>query len=109
MTIRKMYYDNFTNEYVKEMDQFAPPERYLSTYRGNEIYIETFEDYQGQRLDIAYDDFDVKHHLVSRTRFAVSEKYGFMLMSARMIKRTIPAELFDKYAERFGIDWSEEG
>ena len=38
-----MYYDNFTNEYTTEKDPFAPPERYLPTYRGDDNYVEKWK------------------------------------------------------------------
>ena len=38
-----MYYDSFSNEYVMEPDEIAPPERYAKTLRGtNGIYIDSW-------------------------------------------------------------------
>ena len=41
--IDKLYYDHFTNSYVFEKDEIAPPERYILLLRGTgESYIESW-------------------------------------------------------------------
>lgn len=39
----KIYYDQFTNEYTTEKDIIAPPERYLTTFRGDNNYAERWK------------------------------------------------------------------
>ena len=41
--IDKLYYDHFTESYVLEKDEIAPPERYTLFFRGTgELYIESW-------------------------------------------------------------------
>ena len=104
---KAMYYDEFENEYVSpkkvEADVNAPPERYLLTLRGVDgVYVETYEN-DGERLDIAYSEADLKFGLVNRIRFREAERHGWktQFQTARMVKWSIPCSLFDKYYKRF--------
>ena len=79
--VNEMYYDEFANEYVSkekmEANKYAPPERYLLTLRGiNGVYVETYEN-NGERLDIAYTEQDVKNGMVNRIRFGEAERHGW--------------------------------
>lgn len=98
----KIYYDSFTNEYCSEEDleTIAPPERYLPTFRGDEVYVEVYEA-EGLRLDIAYTEFDIQEGMVNRVRFAVARRHGFPLNIANMVRWTIPSKKFDEYYKRF--------
>lgn len=102
-----MYYDEFANEYVSkekfEADVNAPPERYLLTVRGVDgVYCETYEN-DGERLDIAYSEADLKNGLVNRIRFGEAKRNGWEteFQTARMVRWCIPCSLFDKYYKRF--------
>lgn len=104
---KAMYYDEFTNEYVSQEkfaeDVTAPPERYLLTVRGVDgVYCETYEN-NGERLDIAYSEADLKNGLVNRIRFGEAERHGWKtkFQTARMVRWCIPCSLFDKYYKRF--------
>mgnify|MGYP003291992249 CR=1 FL=1 len=103
--VRKMYYDSFANEYcsIDSADPIAPPERYLLTYRGYDEFVETYENRMGQRLNIAYSEKIKNLGDVNVVRFNEAKRHGFDIMNAHMIKWTIPAKLFDKYAKMFGI------
>ena len=107
MAIQRMYYDNFTDEYVDETELCSPPERYIETMSGsNGIYIEHWKGYTDKiadaRLSIAYNEneyYDSKLHklnfdyMCSKNNFTPKQLYLFI----------IPKYKFDEYAKRFGI------
>lgn len=101
--LKRMYYDDFMNEYCLEKEINAPPERYLPTYRGDDIYIETYEC-DGLMLDIAYTELDLENHLVNRIRFSVAKEHNYPFATARMVKWVIPSKLFDKYVKDYGLE-----
>lgn len=101
--LKKMYYDDFEDWYCLEKEINAPPERYLPTYRGDDVYIETYEC-DGLRLDVAYTELDKANNLVNRIRFSVAKEHNYPFSAARMIKWVIPSKLFDKYVKDCGLE-----
>lgn len=107
--LNSMYYDNFANEYTTEKDPFAPPERYLPTYRGDGNYVEKWKVRNPNNiaavnlyLDVAYSPLDIEYHMVNKRRYSLAEENHVELV--RMVRRTIPADKFDEYVERFGLE-----
>ena len=102
-TKNKMYYDKFANKYTLNKEAIAPPERYLVTLKGNgdDIYIETYQNSQGERLDVAYCKDDVKEDRVNDIRFEQFKRHNYEWQKAIMIRWIIPSDLFDNYWERF--------
>ena len=39
----QLYYDNFADEVVTEIDEFAPPERYIRVHCGSDVFIEKWK------------------------------------------------------------------
>ena len=103
----KIYYDNFTNEYVKKIDPYAPPERYIPTIKNvMDSYIEEWivDDGSGmeKRLDIAYNPdeyYDSTIHTAT-VRYACEKHYCKLVQLHRFY---IPPEKFDEYVERFNL------
>ena len=100
--ITKMYYDEFANEYTLEREETAPPERYLETLRGDDVYIENWSIGNGLFIEVAYSQYDVDNRYVNRIRHSQEQTYNCRL--SRMIRWTIPAVKFDEYVERFGLE-----
>ena len=99
----KIYYDSFANEYTLNKEAITPPERYLVTLKGNgdDIYIETYQNSQGERLDVAYCKDDVKENRVNDIRFEQFKRHNYEWQRATMIRWVIPSDLFDEYWDRF--------
>lgn len=101
--IDAMYYDVFAEEYVKEKDPYAPPERYCFTTRGVEgIYVDHWEDKDGLCMDVAYlaDEYYTEEH--TRKLKAMCERENFKPLRLRYF--TLPAEKFDEYVKQFGLE-----
>lgn len=55
----QLYYDVFADEVVTDIDEIAPPERYIRIHCGiDNIFIEKWSVGNGSFLDIAYTQFD---------------------------------------------------
>jgi len=102
--ISNMLYDVFANEYTKEMDPNAPPERYIPTYRGNKgMYEETWEveDNNCNILNITYtidEYYDSERHN-ARFKLVCGNHKPVKLRSF-----TLPEEKFDEYVHLFGLE-----
>jgi hypothetical protein len=99
-----IFYDWFANEYTTEREIIAPPERYLLTYRGvnNTNYIESYiEEDTKECLDFAYSTTERDLKIVEEKRKYFLKENGFFI--SQMRHWTIPADLFDKYVERFDL------
>lgn len=106
MNITKMYYDAFANEYTLEREEIAPPERYLETLRGDDIYIEKWSIGNGLFIDVAYSQYDVDNWYVNKIRHSQEQKHNCIL--SHMMRWTIPAVKFDEYVKRFGLEDNDE-
>lgn len=104
----RIYYDNFANEYVDKISLYAPPERYVPTYKNNvNGYIEVWDVDDGsgikKRLDIAYlpdEYYDSVIH--AGTIEYQCEKNNCKLVGLHGFY--IPPDKFDEYVERFGLE-----
>ena len=72
-----IYFDRFTQEYAKEKDEFAPPERYIEIYKSpGDYYKEVWRAFSHGdaksivRLDVAYDEIDKNYAQVIREEAA---------------------------------------
>ena len=107
--ITTMYYDAFANEYClpsQEELNMGPPERYIKTHKGDDLYIEHWivsGSRLGDRLDIAYrmEDYRSREE-VTRIKRMTQVQHGIRL--SQLISWTIPAVKFDEYVEMFGLD-----
>lgn len=94
----KLYYDHFTESYVLEKDEIAPPERYTLFFRGtDESYIESwYVDHERSKcLNIAFDADEYNDPLLHQgviTRRC--EENGCELVGLRYI--VIPGKKFDE-------------
>lgn len=96
--IDKLYYDYFTESYVLETDEIAPPERYTLFYRGTgESYVESwYVDHERSKcLNISFnaDEYNdpLLYQAVKKCR---CEENGCELVGLRYI--VIPGEIFDE-------------
>lgn len=99
-----IYYDKFTNEYTRERDEIAPPERYLKTLRGTDgIYIETWvvNNNENTLLNVAYTEMDLELGMVNKIRRSMENENNCKL--SYMLRWSIPQKLFDKYVEQFNL------
>lgn len=99
-----IFYDWFSNEYTTEREIIAPPERYILTFRGNNDtdFVESYIEKDTEKCCyIAYSAAERDAEIVEPKRQYFFEKYGFS--NPRMRHWTIPADLFDKYVERFDL------
>ena len=60
MTLTQLYWDNFADEVVTEIDAIAPPERYVRVHCGSDVFIEQWFVGDDRYLDVAYTVFDRK-------------------------------------------------
>ena len=90
----QLYYDNFADEVVTEIDEIAPPERYIRIHCGSDVFIEKWFVGQGKYLDIAYTPFDRENGLVNAIRQSVAEEYKANLLY--MTDWTVTAEHYKK-------------
>lgn len=89
-----MYFDRFTDKYVKEKDTTAPPERYTKILCSEtDTFIETWVTGYNQELSIAYTDDTRKNNLVDSLRKNMAEANGIKLLWLRYI--SIPKEYYD--------------
>lgn len=74
-----LYYDNFADEVVTDIDEIAPPERYIRVHCGNNVFIEKWFVGNDEFIDIAYTPFDRKNGLVYSIRSAIEENHSVRL------------------------------
>ena len=60
----QLYYDNFEDVVVDEIDDTAPPERYTRLHCGTAIFIERWTTDNGMLLEVAYTKHDRQYGLV---------------------------------------------
>lgn len=75
----QLYYDNFANKVVTEIDEFAPPERYIRVHCGSDVFIEKWFAGNNKYLDIAYTPLDRKNGFEYLIRRTMEEKYNIQL------------------------------
>ena len=86
-----IYYDAFTNEYVKEKIEFAPPERYIEiTCAPNDVYKETWFVGNDKFLNISYSKQDIKNAIVHKIRLSLAEENNCILQY--VVKWEVPEE-----------------
>lgn len=90
-----IYYDAFTNEYVKEKIEFAPPERYIEiTCSPNDAYKETWFVGNDKFLDISYSKQDIKKAMVHKIRLSLAEENNCILQY--IVRWEVPEEDYKK-------------
>lgn len=98
----QLYYDNFADEVVTEIDEIAPPERYIRIHCGSDVFIEKWAvgDAGGSYqclypyLDIAYTSFDRKNGFDYSIRRIMEEKHNVQLRY--ITDWTVPKEHYKK-------------
>ena len=98
----QLYYDNFANTVVTEIDEIAPPERYIKVHCGSDIFIEKWTvdgvggNYQClyHYLEITYTSIDRKSGSEYSIRRTMEEKHNVRLRY--MTDWTVPEEHYKK-------------
>ena len=98
----QLYYDNFADEVVTEIDEIAPPERYIRIHCGSDVFIEKWVvDGEGGNyqclyhyLDIVYSPHDRENGVVNAIRRNMEERYNVHLIY--ITDWTVPEEHYKK-------------
>lgn len=86
-----IYYDAFTNEYVKEKIELMPPERYCEVVcSSTDSYKETWFVGKDKLLDIPYSKQDIKDVVVHKKRLKLAEENNCILQY--IVKWEVPEE-----------------
>ena len=111
--LTKMYWDTFGREYTLRIDEIAPPERYVTTYRGEPgIYIEQWivsKDgvEEELRLDVAYSEIEYRNPMLHNMKLERMCKEN-NCRALYLCGFVLPQEKFDEYVERFGLAEQED-
>lgn len=97
MSDTQLYYDNFTGEVTRKIDEIAPPERYIRVHCGSGVFIEKWFVGDDRYLDIAYTSFDRKNGFVYSIRRVMEEKHNVRLLY--MTDWTVTKEHYKKIKE----------
>lgn len=106
--MKQLYWDNFADEIVTEIDTIAPPERYVRVHCGSTIFKEKWSvsgdsgSYQClyPYLDIAYTPEERENGLVAGIRRNMEEQYKVHL--ACMTDWTVPITHYKKMENSLG-------
>lgn len=102
--IESLYYDTFANEYTLNKDYFAPPERYIKTYRGEkDYYIECWncESNDGKsRINVTFYREEYCDPMMHKIKLESAQKQHDCSLTS-LNSWTIPDDIFDKYVEQF--------
>lgn len=92
----QIYWDNFANEVVTEIEDIAPPERYIRLYCGNisDVFIEKWYIDSNKYVDVAYSTFARNNGYVWMTRKEVEEFNKIRL--SYIVNWTVPEEHYKK-------------
>ena len=103
---RHMYWDRFNDSYTLEINEYAPPERYVLVYCGTDgMYCESWNVNHRKDicLQIAFkEEFYFDHDYHSAMVKHICEQNHCVLSSLRYV--AIPKHKFDEYAQRFGLN-----
>ena len=102
-----MYFDRFTDRYVKEKDESNPPERYTKVLCSETgIFTETWVTGYNQELSIAYTEDTWRYNLVDSLRKNMAEANRIKLLWLRHI--SIPKEYYDVLEKEIENDSSRD-
>ena len=103
----QLYYDNFADKVVTEIDNIAPPERYIKVHCGSDIFIEKWfvglsdnKHWKGKYLNIAYTPFDRENGFVHSIRRTIEKNHNAQLQY--MTDWTVTAEHYKKMESSLG-------
>lgn len=99
--MRQLYYDNFDNEVVTEIDEIAPPERYIRVHCGNDVFIEKWFVGDNKFIDVAYTQFDRKNGFDNSIRRAIAENHNVQL--GYITDWTVTKEHYNKMLRACGL------
>lgn len=97
MSDTQLYFDNFTGEVTRKIDEIAPPERYIRVHCGNDVFIEKWYVGGNEFIDVAYTPFDRKNGFDYLRRRATEENYNVRLLY--MTDWTVTKEHYKKMKE----------
>lgn len=100
----QLFYDTFADEVVTEIDEFAPPERYIRVHCGSDIFIEKWFVGNNKYLDIAYTPFDRKNGFDHSVRRVMEEIHNVQLQY--ITDWTVTAEHYKKMRKAVRNDWA---
>jgi hypothetical protein len=106
--MKQIYWDNFADEVVTEIDTIAPPERYVRIHCGSTIFKEKWSvdgaggNYQClyHYLDIAYTPEERENRLVSAIRHNMEDRHKVHLVC--MTDWTVPITHYKKMENSLG-------
>lgn len=75
----QLYYDTFSDEVVTDIDEIAPPERYIRVHCGNNVFIEKWFVGNKKFIDVAYTPFDRKNGFDYSIRRTMEEDHNVQL------------------------------
>ena len=90
----QLYWDNFDGRVVTEINEIAPPERYIRVHCGSDIFIEKWFVGADKYLDIAYTSFDRKNGFDHSIRRVMEEHHNVQLQY--ITDWTVPEEHYKK-------------
>ena len=93
----QLYYDNFEDIVVDEIDDIAPPERYIRLHCGTSIFIERWTTDNGRLLEVAYTKYDRQNGLVYRIRRNQEDRYKVKLVN--MVDWFVPKDHYRRCIE----------
>lgn len=94
----QLYYDVFANEVVSDIDEIAPPERYIRVHCGaSDVFIEKWSVGNGKFLNIAYTRSDRGLGMENEIRRCVAEIHNASLQY--ITDWTVPPEHYKKMQE----------
>lgn len=76
----QLYYDTFADKVVTDINEIAPPERYIRVHCGKDVFIERWYVGDGRFVDIAYMSYDRKQGLVHSIHRAIEKKHDVSLL-----------------------------
>lgn len=102
-----IYFDRFAQEYTKEKDEFAPPERYIEIYKSlGDYYKEVWRAFSHGdaksivRLNVAYDEIDKKYAQIIREEMANEND----VVLERVLSWYVPDSVFQEISKYCGVD-----
>lgn len=99
-------YDHLLGHYVAEKNEHALPERYTMIFRGDKMYIETYDIGRSRRMSIAFTKEEVESGQASCKREAAMRENG--IARSYMFSMTVPSDEFDRMIFGRGMEEEED-
>ena len=97
----QLYYDTFADEVVTEIDEIAPPERYIRVHCGStNVFTEKWFVGDNKFLDVSYTQLKRKQGFVGFIRREMEKKHNVTLRY--ITDWTVTTEHYNKMKEMLG-------